>query len=195
MVGRPREFDVDTALNAAMQAFWAKGYEATSLADLMAATGLHKGSLYQAFGDKHSLFIQSLKRYLAEIRRQKNLLLAQAPTPLDGLRAVTHAVLDIADGNGQSPKGCLVMNTISELAPHDPEAKKIVADHLQQMRTAFIEAVAQGQAAGQISKERTPEEITTMMMTFMAGLLTTMKGFVSKADAHKLLDAQLEAVT
>ena len=86
------------------------------------------------------------------------------------------------------------MNTMSELAPHDAEAKQVVAEHLQQMRSSFIKAVAQGQAAGQIRKNRTPEEITTMMMTFMAGLLTTMKGFVSKADAHKLLDAQLEAV-
>jgi len=194
MVGRPREFDPEYVLEAAMQAFWAKGYEATSLADLMAATGLHKGSLYQAFGDKHSLFIQSLKRYLEEIRRQKNSLLKQAPTPLDGLRAVTHAVLDIADGDDDNPKGCLVMNTISELAPHDDEAKQIVAEHLQQMRSAFITAVTQGQASGQIRRGRTPEEITSMMMTFMAGLLTTMKGFVSKDDAHKLLDAQLEAV-
>lgn len=194
MVGRPREFDVDTALHAAMQAFWAKGYEATSLADLMAATGLHKGSLYQAFGDKHSLFIQSLKRYLEEIRQQKNTLLKQSPTPLDGLLAVTHAVIDIADGDGDSPKGCLVMNTISELAPHDDEAKRIVAEHLQQMRRYFIKAVEQGQVSGQIRKGRTPEEITTLMMTFMAGLLTTMKGFVSKDDAHKLLDTQLKAV-
>jgi TetR/AcrR family transcriptional repressor of nem operon len=194
MVGRPREFDVDTVLNAAMQAFWAKGYEATSLADLMAATGLHKGSLYQAFGDKHALFIQSLKRYLEEIRRQKNALLAQAATPLDGLHAVTHALIDMADGDSDCPKGCLAMNTMSELAPHDAEAKQVVAEHLQQMRSSFITTVAEGQAAGQIGKNRTPEEITTMMMTFMAGLLTTMKGFVSTADAHKLLDAQLEAV-
>ena len=68
MVGRPRQFDEDLALDSAMQAFWAKGYEATSLADLMAATGLHKGSLYQAFGDKHSLFIRALNRYLEEMR-------------------------------------------------------------------------------------------------------------------------------
>ena len=69
MVGRPRQFDVDQTLDAAMRAFWARGYEATSMADLMAATGLHKGSLYQAFGDKHALFIEALKRYLGEMAR------------------------------------------------------------------------------------------------------------------------------
>ena len=65
-MARPREFDIDHVLNAAMHAFWQRGYEATSLADLMEATGLQKGSLYKAFGDKHSLFMQALNRYLAQ---------------------------------------------------------------------------------------------------------------------------------
>ena len=59
-VGRPREFDEKAALEAAMDSFWQKGFEATSLADLCACTGLHKGSLYQAFGDKHQLFMRAL---------------------------------------------------------------------------------------------------------------------------------------
>ncbi len=86
MVGRPREFDVEQVLDAAMKAFWANGYESTSLADLVSVTGLHKGSLYQAFGDKHSLFIQTLNRYLQNIRHHKNQILMQADTPLGGIR-------------------------------------------------------------------------------------------------------------
>ena len=62
-VGRPREFDEDTVLEAAMEAFWSKGYEATSLAELCTCMGLNKGSLYQAFGDKHTLFMRALKAY------------------------------------------------------------------------------------------------------------------------------------
>ena len=62
-VGRPREFDLEEALDAAMQAFWAHGYESTSMADLMLAMDLQKGSIYKAFGDKHSLFIQALRRH------------------------------------------------------------------------------------------------------------------------------------
>ena len=62
-VGRPREFDEEAALEAAMDAFWQKGYEATSLSDLCTCTGLHKGSLYQAFGDKHQLFMRALLHY------------------------------------------------------------------------------------------------------------------------------------
>ena len=92
MVGRPREFDEEQVLDAAMKAFWAKGYEATSLADLVSVTGLHKGSLYQAFGDKHSLFIQTLNRYLQNVRQHKNQMLEAAETPIGGIRAVSTRV-------------------------------------------------------------------------------------------------------
>ena len=63
-MARPREFDMDQALDAAMSTFWAQGYEATSMTDLVEATGLQKGSLYKAFDDKHDLFMKSLSRYL-----------------------------------------------------------------------------------------------------------------------------------
>ena len=63
-MARPREFDMDEALDAAISTFWTQGYEATSMTDLMEATGLHKGSLYKAFDDKHDLFMKSLSRYL-----------------------------------------------------------------------------------------------------------------------------------
>ncbi|MFQ6005616.1 MAG: TetR/AcrR family transcriptional regulator [Woeseia sp.] len=194
MVGRPREFDPEIALDAAMQAFWAKGYEATSLKDLMEATGLHKGSLYQAFGDKHSLFIQALKRYLADMRRMKSAQLARAPTPVDGIRAVTHGMLDIADGDCACPRGCLAINTLVELAPHDSDVRKVMDDHVQRMRSGLTEVIARGQAAGQIREDRSPEKITALLMTFMLGLGTNLRGYLSKQDAHKLLDAQFEAI-
>jgi len=177
-----------------MQAFWAKGYEATSLSDLMDATGLHKGSLYQAFGDKHSLFIQALKRYLSDMRRMKSKVIAEASTPLDGIRAITHGMLDIADGDCTCPKGCLAINTLVELAPHDPEVQEVMNDHIQRMRSSFAETVAHAQEAGQIRTDRTPEEITALMMTFMMGLGTSLRGHLNKDDAHKLLDAQFEVV-
>lgn len=178
-----------------MQAFWAKGYEATSLSDLMEATGLHKGSLYQAFGDKHSLFIQALKRYLSDMRQMKDKVFAQATTPLDGMRAVTHGMIDIADDDCICPRGCLAINTIVELAPHDAQVQEVLDDHVQRMKGSFAEAVARGQEAGQIRTDRNPEDITALMMTFMMGLGTNLRGHLGKDDAHRLLDAQFEAVT
>lgn len=194
MVGRPREFDEDQALDAAMQAFWAKGYEATSMADLMAVTGLHKGSIYQAFGDKHSLFVQALNRYLAEMRETERSVLKKAPTPLDGLRNGAHHVLDMADCEGEVPRGCLAVNALVELAPHDAEIKTILGDHMQFMRATIGETIGDAQTAGQVSKDRPPEVLTSMLMTFMAGLAAMMKSGLGKDDARRLLDAQMDAI-
>ena len=177
-----------------MRAFWAKGYEATSLADLMAVTGLHKGSLYQAFGDKHALFVQALKRYLEDMRRQKNELLRQAPTPLDGIRNVMHCMIDIADGDDTCPMGCMAINSLVELAPHDVKVQEIMGDHAAGMRRSLEKTVADAQAAGQIGRDRPAALVTAMLFTFMAGIGTTMRGYLSKPDAHDLLDAQLEAL-
>ncbi len=178
-----------------MRAFWAKGYEATSLADLMSATGLHKGSLYQAFGDKHALFVQALNRYLADMRRQEIEALADAATPLTGLRNVMHMMIDMTDDDCSCPKGCLAINSLVELAPHDPQIQQIMSDHTQHMRSSVEHAVAGAQAAGEIGTGRPPEVIAAMLMTFMAGLAVTIKGLIDKGQAHELLDAEIEALT
>ena len=93
-----------------MGAFWAKGYESTSLNDLMAATGLHKGSLYQAFGDKHSLFLESLKRYLSQMRQtlgETPALRASQLTIVD-IRAYVRAKLSAVEQRGKDEIGAVV---------------------------------------------------------------------------------------
>ena len=194
MAGRPRQFDEDLALESAMQAFWAKGYEATSLADLMAATGLHKGSLYQAFGDKHSLFVRALNRYLEEMRSRAREMLRGASTPREGISNAVHDLLEMADADGHCPRGCLAVNALVELAPHDESVREIMVAHLDYLRTAMAEAILAGQEAGQID-DRLPSEILTgMLMTFLAGLGTNLKGGLDKKVAHQLLDAQIAAI-
>jgi len=195
MVGRPRKFDMEHVLNLAMETFWAKGYEATSMADLMAATGLHKGSIYQAFGSKHELFIAALRRYLEIMRQEKNETLSRANSPLEGIRLVAHNMLDRMDGHSSCPKGCMVVNTIVELAPHDPEVEKILNEHTGLMQSSLIDAVTQGQMAGQINTSKPPEAIAMLMMTFMTGLAAVVKSSVTKEQAHQLLDMQLESIT
>ena len=186
MVGRPREFDVDEVLDAAMGAFWAKGYESTSRSDLTAATGLHKGSLYLAFGDKHSLFVQSLKRYLQSMRQAKTETLAEAESPLDGLRRVIHRMVEFVD-DSPCPMGCLAINTLVELAPHDAEVRDIMLDHIARMRTSLRDVVAAAQEAGEISTERPPELVTAMLLTTLAGIATTVKAAINNRCKQKML--------
>ena len=85
-MGRPREFDMDQALNAAMTAFWTHGYEATSMADLMKVMNLQKGSIYKAFHDKHDLYMQALNRYLDNGLKTMKQGIGKATSPKEGIR-------------------------------------------------------------------------------------------------------------
>ena len=129
-VGRPREFDEEQALEAAMDVFWEKGFEATSMADLCAATGLHKGSLYQAFGDKHALFMQALKAYADREFHETAAVAFAHDSPLASIRAVVGTVCKEA----LEGKGCLMINSLVELAPHDPEVHKALLQRFAQQR-------------------------------------------------------------
>ena len=194
MVGRPREFDEEQVLDAAMKAFWANGYESTSLADLVSVTGLHKGSLYQAFGDKHSLFIQTLNRYLQNVRHHKNQILESAATPLGGIRAVLHGFIDMSEKDSDCPQGCMAVKMLVEMAPHDSEVQRIMDDHKKGMRSSLVSRVAQAQANGELGTEKSPEMITSLIMIFMDGLATQATGPMDVDEAHAVLDAQLDAV-
>ena len=194
MVGRPRQFDEDQVLEKAMSAFWAQGYETTSMADLVSATGLHKGSLYQAFGNKHDLFVKSLRRYLEEMRLEKSRLLKEADSPLAGIYAVLHGMVEISDDDDGCPKGCMAVNSLVELAPHDPEVEAVMNEHTNQMLSSMTRVVSEAQTLRQIGDSRPADQICMLMMTFMSGLATLIKGPIDKAQAHQLLDAQLKAI-
>lgn len=194
MVGRPREFDEEQVLDAAMKAFWANGYEATSLADLVSVTGLHKGSLYQAFGDKHALFIQTLNRYLQNVRRHKSHILEEADTPLGGIRAVLHGFIDMSEDDSSCPRGCMAVKSLVELAPHDPEVQRIMDEHKNGMRASIESRLRQAQANGELDADKSAEMIASLIMIFMDGLATQASGPMDVGAAHELLDGQLDAL-
>ncbi len=173
-VGRPREFDEAAALEAAMDAFWAKGYEATSMADLCSCTGLHKGSLYQAFGDKHKLFMDSLNHYAETEFREVAAVAYDSDSPLENIRAM---VFKIAS-DSKSEKGCMMVNTMVELAPHDPEIRKAL-EAIATKRTRFmVDMIAKAQAAGEIRPELNPEKLALQLMVTLAGSAALVKGFM-----------------
>ena len=194
MVGRPRQFDMEQVLDRAMDTFWENGYEATSMNDLVNATGLHKGSIYQVFNNKHALFVAALRRYLEAMLSSKNEFLKNAATPLEGIYSVAHGMVDLADGDSLCPKGCMAVNAIIEMVPHDPEVEQIMDEHLTLMRNSLIDIVSQAQEAEQIDKSKSPEVIAMLIITFMTGLGAELKGSMTQKQAHQLLDAQLDSI-
>ena len=177
-----------------MKAFWDKGFEATSLADLVSVTGLHKGSLYQAFGDKHALFIQTLNRYLLNVRLHKKEILEAADSPLEGIRAVLHGFIDMSEADTDCPRGCMAVKMLSEMAPHDSEVNQIMEKHKENMSASMTSRLVQAQADGDLDSDKSPQMIASLLMIFMDGLATQAAGPMDIADAHKLLDGQLDAL-
>ena len=171
-VGRPREFDEEAALEAAMDAFWAKGFEATSMADLCSCTGLHKGSLYQAFGDKHTLFMDALRHYADTEFHETTSVISEAKSPLENLRAVVNRVVEDAAGE----KGCMMINSMVELAPRDPAVKQALQGFGQQRMQAITGMIAMAQESGELRAHTAPEKLARQLMMTMAGGAAMVKG-------------------
>ncbi len=164
-----------------MDAFWAKGYEATSMTDLCCRTGLHKGSIYQAFGDKHKLFMESLHHY-ADVEFGKVAAVAyDSESPLENIRAMVGMIATEA----KSEKGCMMVNTMVELAPHDPEVREALKTISRKRMRFLADMIGKAQRAGEIRADLAPEQLALQLMVTLAGSATLVKAFM---DGQPLLD-------
>lgn len=193
-MARPREFDMNEALDAAMVTFWTHGFEATSMADLVAATGLHKGSLYKAFDDKHDLFMKSLKHYLDGAYRDTREALAVGATPLDRLRGWLHGFVALCSDQPVQ-RGCMAMNSAVELGPHDAAVRDLLQQHHARSSELVVETIRDGQRHGQLSNDLDAEQIAGMLFVIGVGLLATSKAMGDRIDAEGMLASTLSLVT
>jgi len=148
-MARPREFDEAAVLDAAMQCFWAHGYESTSVKDLIERTGLTAASLYNAYGDKRAMFRTALDHYIeksigARLQRSESL------PPRDALRAFFDDILRRSLRDRQR-KGCMIVNSALEMAPHDKELRETIVETLGRLEAFFLNCVERGQADGTIT--------------------------------------------
>ncbi len=189
-MGRPRQFDETDALNAAMHVFWLKGYEATSMTDLMEAMNLHKGSIYKAFGDKHTLFMTALKHYLAQGDAGLQRSIVMAPTPIEAIRGFLRLSLRQCT-TGTVIRGCFMMNSLVELAPHDDDVRELIADYMSKLEAHLSSLVEKGQRSGQFRTDRTAKELVSYLMFVKAGFLTGSKAGLTSQDPFTVIDVAL----
>lgn len=160
--GRPRAFDPDAALTQAMDVFWKKGFAATSLDDLSAATGLNRPSLYGAFGDKRALYVQAYRRYREHVRETFTPLFA-GPAPLrTKLRRMLLAALELYLSGEDGPRGCFTVLTVSSDAISDPEIRAIVAEAIESIDRGFGRLFAEARAAGELPPEADARRLARM---------------------------------
>jgi TetR/AcrR family transcriptional repressor of nem operon len=165
---RPREFDEAAALQAAIDCFWQRGYAATSVRDLAASMGISGPSLYNAFGDKRALFVQALGHYLDSSTRARIKRLESLPPK----QAVCTFIAEIIEASvsDRERRGCLLINSALEVAPHDAELGAVIADRLGEIEAFFRRAIKAAQAQGMVPPERKAKELARLLLGVLLGI-------------------------
>lgn len=165
-----KQFNPDAALDKAMHAFWAQGYEATSMQDLTKCMGINRGSLYATFGDKRRLFIQALRHYDDQHREAwARKLLLRAGSPRKAITMVFEDAIERLTQPG-ARDGCLLVNTALELSAHDDEISEIVGEGLRQMEKFFRTMIEDAQELGDVPAHVAPLDTARSLLSLLLGL-------------------------
>jgi AcrR family transcriptional regulator len=190
--GRPRSFDPDTVLDKAQEVFWRQGYDGTSYADLTAATGLNKPSLYAAFGDKEALFAAALDRYNQGPTAALVCAFQSSGTLRDGLETMMRGYVDLYTG-GTVPCGCMAATTLAESAqPGFPEGlKALLQDSTAQTRDAMLHRAHRAAAEGDLPSHLSPEALVEFIAAFGLGIAAAAKAGRSREALHQAVTTAL----
>ncbi len=190
-MARPREFDRETVVANATDVFWAQGYAGTSLDDLDRATGLNRGSLYNAFGDKHGLYLECLDLYGSHEIGAAVALLEDTCSKRSAIRMLFKSAVDSVRLGGDR-RGCLLCNAAIELAPHDQDVEQKVVEHLGRLRGAFKTALeCDGASRSRSEVARLSDHLTASYM----GLLVMAKGGFPVAHLKRTADSATTMAT
>jgi AcrR family transcriptional regulator len=193
-VPRPRKFDESDVIAAARDEFWTRGYGATSVDDLTAATGLGKGSLYGAFGDKHGLFIRTLDDYIASSLDDVH---AQLHDTEHGAydRLVRHIRWQAnAVARDKERRGCMMARTAAELGSTDDEVEDKVERAYATWRKEIAEVIATAQRDGDIDGEVDPQALAGTLLAFLRGVEALHEGGVKSAQLTAAAESMITLI-
>lgn len=190
---RPRNFVQSKVLHKAMNLFWNKGYEGTSLSDLLKVTGLSKSSLYETFGSKHDLFIKSFQLYRKKRMQVLSGYLTGGVTALQGVNDFFQAVVEY-ETNSDRPLGCMTVNEAIELAPHNPEFQKMVQQDFLDVENAFFHAIQIGQSDGSITLSKDAKSLARYLTITLQGLNVMARAQTDKEHLKVTVDIMIQAL-
>jgi AcrR family transcriptional regulator len=189
--GRPRAFDMDQALDQALDLFWRKGYESTSIADLTEAMGINPPSLYAAFGNKERLFCKALDRY-SETRAGFVREALALPKARDGITALLRGTADFLTETC-NPQGCLLVQGIAGAGDH----AQCIRDELNARRAASQKAIrerlARAKRAGELPPDADPASLARYISTVTQGMAVQAASGASRAELRRVADMALKA--
>ncbi len=191
--GRPREFDIEDAVSGAMHVFWTRGYHATSLTDLLEGTGLSRGSLYKAFGDKKSLFLKALQYYADAGLEELGNTLAAPGSAKAAIRAALTIYVPLSAGRA-GRRGCMVMATAAEMLPHDPEIAARVQDTFRRIQALLAGAVRRGQGVGEIPAHQDAHDMARFLVCQIEGMRLLGKVGATSREMAAVVEAAMRSL-
>ncbi len=183
---RSKAFEPDQVADAAMRVFWQRGYAATSIQDLVDGTGLSRSSLYGTFENKQGLYRQALRRYQALMSANVQLVSSDGE-PRELIRQL---LMRVADDELRDPlrRGCLAANAALEVAGHDDEVARLVAQHYRRMQQALEKLIQRGRESGQLRDGPAPRALARFYINTMQGLRVLSKGSPAAQRRECLMD-------
>lgn len=192
-IGRPREFDMDQVLDAAVQVFRERGYNATSIADLRAAMGLTAGSLYKAFKDKRAIFVAALDRYIASREAALARCLSQAHTGRERILATLRSYADTAhDAEGR--RGCMVLGGLTDIDTFDPALARRFHQALARTERRFVEFIEQGIRDGSLPNHLDAPSTARYLLCVVEGLRVLGKRGARADEINAVVDRAMHAL-
>ena len=173
-MARPKAFNEEEVIDKAVEIFWAKGYEATSMQDLIDAMGIQRGSLYGAFGSKQQLFLKSLKRYSVTVVKKLLEILESKPSAIESIELFFSQLVEHLLTAGEL-RSCLVTNSAIERGLRDDETRQLVLKLLNALEDGFYKTLLRAKENGELSTELDLKVVANYLTSSMQGLLVMGK--------------------
>jgi TetR/AcrR family transcriptional repressor of nem operon len=179
-MARTKDFDENEVLGKAIDIFWHKGYNGTSMQDLVDGLGISRSSLYDTYGDKHTLFIKALESYQNEASGK---ICTIINGPGSAKETIKHLLEFITNGllEDREHKGCFMVNAEVEVAPHDQQVSQLVCANDQQVEDAFYQAIKKGQDNGEITNRQDARALARFTFNTVKGIRVTAKSTTDRA--------------
>jgi len=192
-MARTKDFDENEVLTKAIQLFWHKGYNGTSMQDLVDGLGISRSSLYDTYTDKHTLFIKALESYQNSGADKIQEISENSGSAKETIKKLLEFVADELL-NDKQQKGCFMVNAEVEVAPHDTEVNSLVCKNDQQMEDVFFQVIKKGQDSGEIKNEQDARALARFIFNAVKGIRVTAKSTTDKSVFDDIIKLTVSAL-
>ena len=182
-MARTKDFDEQEVLAKAVEIFWRKGYNGTSMQDLVDGLGISRSSLYDTYSDKHTLYLKALEKYRSNASSAMCGIVSNTLSAKDAIRKLLEYTT--AD---EEQKGCFLVNSEVEVAPHDKAVSEMICNSDQQIEDAFYKAIKKGQDSGEIANKQDAKALARFTFNTVKGIRVTAKSTKDKSIFKDIID-------